>query len=153
MIHHTSYINYLPSYYPALKNLSEKFLYSKIHWKSQFPLAHCEASWGSMRHYSRVCIKCYGLKDKHEILRKHLSISQSHYRVVKWNFIFLNFALLRQVMNTKYEADVILYFHNKFQPDPCPCVRARGKNLKFTILNYWVHLKSKYPVWLLRFKR
>ena len=45
--------------------------------------------------------------------------TQSHYRVVKWNFNFFNFALLRQVRNTKYEPDVILYSQNKFQPDPC----------------------------------
>ena len=59
---------------------------------------------------------------------------QSHQRDVKWNFIFQNFALLRQVMNTKYEVDVILYFHKKIQFDPCTCVRALSKKLRFLVL-------------------
>ena len=59
------------------------------------------------------------------------SIPQLHNRVVKWNFIIFNFALFRQVMNTKYEADVILDSHKKkFSP-----ICARSKNLKFPLLN------------------
>ena len=49
---------------------------------------------------------------------------QSHYRVVKWNLIFVNFAYLRHVINKDYEADVILYSHKKCQPNPCTCARA-----------------------------
>ena len=49
-------------------------------------------------------------------------------------WIIFNFALLRKVMNTKHEADVILFSHIKLQPDPCTCVCARSKNLKFTVL-------------------
>ena len=61
--------------------------------------------------------------------------SQSHYRVVKWNLIFFNFARLRHVINKQYEADVILYSRKKFQPNLCTCARARSKNLKFPVLN------------------
>ena len=65
----------------------------------------------------------------------NLFTPQSHYRVVKWNLIFFNFERLIHVINKKYEADVILYSHKKFQPNPCTFARARSKNLKFPLLN------------------
>ena len=49
-----------------------------------------------------------------------VSCSQSHYRVVKWNLIFKNFTLLIHAINKKYEADVILYSHEK----NCSPIRA-----------------------------
>ena len=60
----------------------------------------------------------------HSLANMKVTTSQSHYRVVKLNLIFVNFARLRHVINKKYEAYVILYSHKIFQPNPRTCARA-----------------------------
>ena len=47
-------------------------------------------------------------------------------------FDFLNFACLMHVINKK---QMSYYIHNKLQPNPCTCERARSKGLKFPVLN------------------
>ena len=64
-------------------------------------------------------------------------LSQSLYRVVKWNLIFFfNFARLRHVTHKKYEEDVILYSHEKMSAlsvHLCTCTKRLIKEFnKFT---------------------